>query len=352
MTFSLHSVLNDQQSSPVPVHAITLDDIRAALRAGVDDFMAMPTHVIFLVLIYPVIGIVIARITMNGDLLPLAYPLAAGFALLGPFAALGMYELSRRREHGQTPTWRDAFEAVRSPGAPAIATLALVQFAIFIAWIATAQLLFSALAGDQHPGSIGDLLGFALGTPAGWALGAAGQRARLRLRCPGVHVERRLAAAPARPRRHGKRCGGHLHSGRAGEPWADGAVGADRSGGAVCRLPPGFRRAGRRAAGARPCHVAPLSPRRTGGHQPLTTVTRASLCLGPTLPSMDAISVASHGRPQAACRPAATSSADYWLSGSVPTGQASDAADAITASIAELVCRFWSAAIQSQAWSK
>ena len=170
MTFSLHSTLNEQHSSPVPVHAITLDDIRAALRAGVDDFMAMPTHVIFLVLIYPVIGIVIARLTVDGDLLPLAYPMAAGFALLGPFAALGMYELSRRREGGQTPTWRDAFEAVRSPGAPAIATLALVQLAIFIAWIATAQLLFSSLAGDQHPGSIGDLLAFALGTPAGWAL--------------------------------------------------------------------------------------------------------------------------------------------------------------------------------------
>ena len=170
MTFSLHPTLTEPQPVALPVRAITTDDIRAALRAGFADFMAMPTHVIFLVLIYPIIGIVIARITVNGDLLPLAYPMAAGFALLGPFAALGMYELSRRRERGQTTTWRDAFEALRSPAAPAIAALALVQLAIFIAWIVTAQLLFSWLAGDQHPGSIGELLGFALGTPAGWAL--------------------------------------------------------------------------------------------------------------------------------------------------------------------------------------
>ena len=61
MTFPLHTTLTEQQSSPVPVHAVTFDDIRAALRAGVDDFIAMPTHVIFLVLIYPVIGIVIAQ---------------------------------------------------------------------------------------------------------------------------------------------------------------------------------------------------------------------------------------------------------------------------------------------------
>ena len=155
---------------PAAVRAITLDDIRASLRAGLGDFMAMPTHVIFLVLIYPVIGLVIARVTMDGDLLPLAYPMAAGFALLGPFAALGMYELSRRRERGLAPTWRDAFAAARSPGAPAIAALALLQLAVFTAWIATAQGLYSGLAGDLHPRSIGDLLGFALATPAGWAL--------------------------------------------------------------------------------------------------------------------------------------------------------------------------------------
>ena len=154
----------------VPVRAITVDDIRAALRAGLADFTAMPTHVVFLVLIYPVIGVIIARVTVDGDLLPLAYPMAAGFALLGPFAALGMYELSRRRERGETPTWRDAFDALRRPGAPAIAALALVQLGVFVAWIATAQALFGALAGDRHPQSVDELLRFALGTPAGWAL--------------------------------------------------------------------------------------------------------------------------------------------------------------------------------------
>ena len=154
----------------VPVRAITVDDIRAALRAGLADFLAMPTHVIVLVLIYPVIGVVIARVTEQGDLLPLAYPMAAGFALLGPFAALGTYELSRQREEGRTPTWRDAFAALRRPGAAAIAGLAVLQLGIFLAWIATAQLLFAALAGDAHPQSIGDLVAFALGTPAGWAL--------------------------------------------------------------------------------------------------------------------------------------------------------------------------------------
>lgn len=170
MSFSTTSFSARSRHQAVPIKTITAADVGAALRAGLDDFMAMPTHVIFLVLIYPVIGIIIARVTTNGDLLPLAYPMAAGFALLGPFAALGTYELSRRRERGEAPTWRDALEALQRPGARAIATLALVQLGIFVAWIATAQLLFAALAGDWHPQSLRDLFAFAFGTPAGWAL--------------------------------------------------------------------------------------------------------------------------------------------------------------------------------------
>ncbi len=170
MSLSFSQSLAPASAAPVTVRAIGFDDIRAALRAGLDDFLAMPTHVIFLVLIYPVIGVFIARLTVDGDLLPLAYPMAAGFALIGPFAALGMYALSRRRERGLKPTWRDGFDALRSPGTPGIAALALLQLAIFAAWIATAQVLFGLLAGGFHPGSIRELLGFALGTPAGWAL--------------------------------------------------------------------------------------------------------------------------------------------------------------------------------------
>ncbi len=170
MTLSLSPLLSRQQPSAVPVRPITVADLGAALRAGVDDFLAMPTHVVFLVLIYPVIGFIIARVTMDGDLLPLAYPLAAGFALVGPFAALGLYALSRRRERGLAPTWRDAFDAVRSPGAPAIALLGVLQCLVFVAWIAVAQGLFSWLAGDHHPQTPLDLLRFAFGTSAGWAL--------------------------------------------------------------------------------------------------------------------------------------------------------------------------------------
>ncbi len=82
------------------VRSIGPADLEDALVKGLDDFWAMPTHVVFLSLIYPVVGLALGRATFGYDIVPLLFPLAAGFALIGPFAAIGLYELSRRRELG------------------------------------------------------------------------------------------------------------------------------------------------------------------------------------------------------------------------------------------------------------
>ena len=86
-----------QDSAPIPViRKIGLSDLQQALRLGWEDFKAVPSHAIILCLIYPVLGLVLARAVSGYAVLPLLFPLAAGFALLGPFAALGLYELSRQ----------------------------------------------------------------------------------------------------------------------------------------------------------------------------------------------------------------------------------------------------------------
>ncbi len=158
-------------AEPLPeVRRISMDDLRFALRAGFDDFWAMPSHVIFLVIIYPIIGLVIARVTMDETLLPIAYPLMAGFALLGPFAALGLYELSRRREQGRDTSWTHAFDVLHSPSINSILALGAVLMLIFIAWIGTAQALYAGLLGDVHPHSFPELIRDALSTSGGRAL--------------------------------------------------------------------------------------------------------------------------------------------------------------------------------------
>ena len=87
----------DAAAAPV-IRTIGLSDLHRALQLGWEDFKAVPSHAIILCVIYPVLGLVLARAVLGYSVLPLLFPLAAGFALLGPFAALGLYELSRRRE--------------------------------------------------------------------------------------------------------------------------------------------------------------------------------------------------------------------------------------------------------------
>ncbi len=90
------------------IRKIGVSDLLDALRRGVDDFMVKPSHIVFLCLIYPLVGVVLAAWTSGANALPLLFPLVSGFALIGPFAAIGLYEISRRREAGLDTSWRHA----------------------------------------------------------------------------------------------------------------------------------------------------------------------------------------------------------------------------------------------------
>ena len=115
---------------PAPaVRRIGIAEIRDALVQGVEDFAAFRTDVAFLCVVYPLVGLVLARLAFGYDMLPLLFPLASGFALVGPFAAVGLYEMSRRREQTGEAGWGDAFDVVHSPSFGAIVSLGLVLMA-------------------------------------------------------------------------------------------------------------------------------------------------------------------------------------------------------------------------------
>ena len=156
---------------PVPaVRRIAVADLRDALARGFDDFKAYRTDVIFLCVIYPVIGLVLARLASGYGVLPLLFPLASGFALVGPLAAVGLYEMSRRREQGAEVGWPDAFGVIRSRSFGAIVKLGLLLVVIFLFWLAAAQGIYTVIFGPEPPTSAAAFLRDVLTTPAGWTM--------------------------------------------------------------------------------------------------------------------------------------------------------------------------------------
>ncbi len=129
------------------VRHIALRDLGTALGRGWADFLAAPTQLVFLCVLYPAIGLVAATLAAGGEVMHLFYPMAAGFALLGPLAALGLYEISRRREAGEPARWTDVFQVLRAPALPAIVGLALLLLGLFLAWLWTADAIHAATLG-------------------------------------------------------------------------------------------------------------------------------------------------------------------------------------------------------------
>jgi uncharacterized membrane protein len=126
------------------VRRIGAEDLKESLRRGLDDFMACRTDVVFICIVYPLAGILLAWFFFDYRMLPLIFPAASGFALVGPFAAIGMYEMSRRRERGEPSGWMQALGVLGSPSFGAIFLLGMALFFVFALWMVTAWGIWSA----------------------------------------------------------------------------------------------------------------------------------------------------------------------------------------------------------------
>ncbi len=162
--FAYHAALDVSRPA---VRRITLGDLWSALAAGWADFMAIPTQLVFLGLIYPAVGLVAARAASGGGVLPLLFPMVGVLPLLGPVLAVGTYEISRQREAGLNPTWRNAFDVLRAPGVVALGLLLLV---VFVLWIGVARAIYVGTVGAMAPESMGSLLQAVQDSPRGWML--------------------------------------------------------------------------------------------------------------------------------------------------------------------------------------
>ena len=156
------------------IRRIGLSDVWDALARGFDDFRAKPSHYVFLSLIYPICGIVLVTWSSGANMLPLIFPLVAGFALLGPFFAIGLYEISRRRELGMDTSWRHALEVRHSPALPSILAVGAMLMVLFVAWLVFAQMLYTNLFGAEPPQSLALFLASVFSSENGLLLMLAG----------------------------------------------------------------------------------------------------------------------------------------------------------------------------------
>lgn len=127
------------------VRPITARDIAEALGQGLRDFQAAPLYGLAFGALYAAGGIVILLCLTVFGLVYLAYPLAAGFALIGPFVAIGLYEVSRRLEAKQPLSVRDIWSTITSRSE--IGWMAFVTLFFFVIWMYQVRLLIALLIG-------------------------------------------------------------------------------------------------------------------------------------------------------------------------------------------------------------
>src|SRR5690606_14257249 len=118
----------------------------------------------------PFAGAAIGLWTSGSNSWPLLFPLISGFALIGPLAALPIYEMSRRQELGLDTHWSAAFAVLRSPSMPSIIGVGVFLLGLFTVWLMIAQYLYESPFGPGSPATLAEFASQVINTAPGQSL--------------------------------------------------------------------------------------------------------------------------------------------------------------------------------------
>lgn len=156
------------------VRTVTVGDIGQILGLGVADFRAAPKFGLFFGGVYAVGGWLIALLLVHFGMTYLVFPMATGFALIAPFVATGLYDVSRRLERGEDLTWAKVLGSVRSASGRDLAWMALITSFTLIIWMDAAAFLYFGFMGLSPDTNAGDLVREIFTTGPGLAFLVAG----------------------------------------------------------------------------------------------------------------------------------------------------------------------------------
>jgi len=164
----------DYRKRQPKVRDISGSDIAEAFARGLADFRATPQYGLFFGGFYALGGLFLVWLTLWTGLGYLTYPFAAGFALLGPFIAVGCYEVSRRREAGLPLDWRSVLGVVFDQSRRELGWMAFVTLFIFIVWMYQIRMLLVLCLGFKNFVSFQEFVHVVMTTPEGWLFLALG----------------------------------------------------------------------------------------------------------------------------------------------------------------------------------
>lgn len=130
------------------VNAVSLGDLRGSLLRGLGDFARAPMFGLFFAAIFVVIGLMVVLSLTAWHMPWLIYPFAIGFPLIGPFAAVGLYQVSREFEQGRRPTWRGVFSVIWQQRRRELGWMAFVVLFVFWVWMYQVRLLMALMLGQ------------------------------------------------------------------------------------------------------------------------------------------------------------------------------------------------------------